>query len=323
MRAVRSLPLIASLALLALVAAPACSSSHPAPAALTGDDGGGPVRGEYDPVPFGGSRPVKLYVPSGYTGAPTPLVILLHGYSANGEEEELYLGLRQVAEAKTVLYAHPDGTMNPAGDRFWNATDACCDFYGSNVDDSGYLTSLVKEIGTRYAVDPDRVYFIGHSNGGFMSYRMACDHADMVAAIVSLAGAMWEDTSRCKPSAPVSVLEVHGTADNEVLYDGASGVANDGGLVNDGAYPGATTSVADWATFDGCATPPDTSLPPLDIDASIAGAETRVTRYAAGCRSGSEVDLWTIQGEGHIPGFNANFAPMAFDFLLAHPKQKP
>src|ERR1019366_9548928 len=147
------------LPLLALLVASACSSKSPAPASSTdaGDDGA--VLGDYDPVP------------SGYTGAPTPLVILLHGYSINGAEEDLYLGLRSVAESKTVLYAHPDGTMNPAGNRFWNATDACCDLYGSGVDDSTYLASLVAEIGTRYAVDPKRVYFMGHSNGGVMSLR--------------------------------------------------------------------------------------------------------------------------------------------------------
>jgi polyhydroxybutyrate depolymerase len=305
------LPLLALLATLA----PACSqkSSSGAAPSDAGDDGA--VRGDYDPVPFGGSRPTELYVPSGYTGTPTPLVILLHGYSATGLEEELFLGLRSVAEAKTVLYAHPDGTTDPSGNEFWNATDACCNFWDSPVDDSTYLASLVAEIGTRYAVDPSRVYFIGHSNGAFMSYRMACDHADVVAGIVSIAGAMWLDTSKCNPTQPVSVLEVHGTADVEIYYDGGSTVSGDGGPPGGGQYPGATTTVADWATFDWCSSTADTSLPPVDIDVSHP---TTVTQYSAGCKAPSEIDLWTMNGEGHIPGFNTSFAPMAFDFLLSH-----
>jgi polyhydroxybutyrate depolymerase len=303
---------------LALCVAAACSSSKGTQSQSSTGDDAGPGLGDYDPVPFGGSRPVQLYVPSGYTGAPTPLVILLHGYSVSGLVQDIYLGIRTVAEEKTVLYAHPDGTVDSSGNRFWNATDACCDFGHTGVDDSSYLEGLVKEIGTRYAVDPKRVYFMGHSNGGFMSYRMACDHADTVAAIVSIAGAMWLDTTKCAPSAPVSVLEVHGDADQDVLYGGGGTSPPDGGTGSGAAYPGATTTVADWATFDGCTSPPDTSQPPLDIDASIAGAETKVTRYAAGCRAGSEVDLWTIQGGIHVPGFNPTFAPMAFDFLLAH-----
>jgi polyhydroxybutyrate depolymerase len=290
-----------------------CSSSAPSTSASS-DDGGCATCGDYDPTPFGGARPVKVYVPSGYTGAPTPLVILLHGYSATGAEEDIYLGLRSVAESHTVLYAHPDGTLDSQGNEFWNATDACCNFDHASVDDSSYLASLVAEIGTRYRVDPKRVYFIGHSNGGFMSYRMACDHADLVASIVSIAGAMWLDPSRCTPSASVPVLEVHGTSDMVIAYGGGSTGA--GG----GQYPGATTTVADWAGFDGCATAPDTSSPNLDIDDSIAGAETTVTKYVSGCKSASEIDLWSIQGGVHVPGFNSSFGPMIFDYLLAHPK---
>ena len=311
-------PLRLSLLALLVLVAPACSQKSPAGegASDAGDDGA--VRGDYDPVPFGGSRPTKLYVPSGYTGSPTPLVILLHGYSANGAEEDLYLGLREVAESKTVLYAHPDGTTDPSGNEFWNATNACCDFWDSGVDDSTYLSSLVTEIGTRYSVDPTRVYFMGHSNGAFMSYRMACDHADVVAAIVSIAGAMWLDTSKCNPTRPVSVLEVHGTADVEIYYDGGSTVSADGATPGGGQYPGATTTVADWATFDGCSSPPDTSQPSVDIDDSHT---TTVTQYSAGCHAPSELDLWTMNGEGHIPGFSLSFAPMAFDFLLSHARQ--
>jgi polyhydroxybutyrate depolymerase len=295
------------------------SSSSSSPSADAGDASLG--LGAYDPTPFGGSRPVKLYVPSGYTGKPTPLVILLHGYSASGDAEDLYLDLRPVAEDKTVLYAHPDGTVNPAGLRFWNASNACCNFYGSSVDDSSYLESLVKEIATRYAVDPKRVYFFGHSNGGFMSYRMACDHADTVAAIASLAGAMPEDPSQCKPSGPVSVLEIHGTADTEIDYDGGSTSAPDAGDAGGGGtYPAATTSVADWASLDGCESTPDTSQPNIDIEADLPGAETKVTRWVNGCKSATAVTLWTIQGGQHVPAFQPSFAPMVFDYLLAHPK---
>ncbi len=298
-----------------LVGLLACSSTGNDGADSGVNDAG--VVGDFDPVPFGGARPVNLYVPSAYTGAPLPLVILLHGYSATGGEEDLYLNMKASAEAKGVFYMHPDGTLDAAGNRYWNATDACCDFAKTGVDDSSYLAGLVAEIETRYAIDTKRVYFVGHSNGGFMSYRMACDHADIVTGIMSLAGAMWLDTSQCKPKNPVTVLEVHGTADTTIVYGGGSTSGVDAG---GGVYPGATTSVADWATFDGCATPADTSQPPLDIEASLAGAETSVTEYKTGCQTGTQVDLWTINGAGHIPGFNTSFVPDVFDFLLAHSK---
>jgi polyhydroxybutyrate depolymerase len=277
--------------------------------------------GDYDPTPFGGSRPVKLYVPSKYSpGTPAPLVVMLHGYGASGATEELLMDLKGPAEASTVLYAHPDGTLDMTGKRFWKATNACCDFWGVPVDDETYLTSLVTEIEARYDVDPRRIYFVGHSNGGFMSYRMACDQAGMVAAIASLAGAMSLDATGCKPSDPVSVLEIHGTADQVVLWDGGNTDTDsiwDGGAIDGGGvYPGVTTTVGDWAKLDGCSSTPDTSQPGIDI---AAGMQTGVARYT-GCRAGTEVDLWTIDGGEHIPGLTLDFGTKVFAFLLAHPK---
>lgn len=294
---------------LLLVVFAACSSSSAAGPAGPSDAA---VLGEFDPVPFGGARPVTVYVPTGYdAGKGAPLVVMLHGYSVSGGLEEIFLRLKPLAEARGFLYAYPNGTVDGAGNRFWNATDACCNMNGSSVDDAAYLTSLVTEIGTRYKVDPKRVFFIGHSNGGFMSYRMACDHADMVAAVVSLAGATWVDTSKCKPSAPVAVLQIHGTKDTEVLYDGKPAPP---------AYPSAKATVEDWATYDGCALTADTSAAPLDLDTSLAGAETKVTKYASGCKPGGHAELWTIEGGQHIPGLGDAFAPDVIDFLFAHPK---
>ena len=145
-----------------------------------------------------------------------------------------------------------------------------------------------------------------------MSYRMACEHADQVAAIVSLAGAMFDDVSQCDPKGPVSVLQIHGTADSVIAYAG--------GMNQGHTYPSATTSVADWATLDGCDAMGDTSPPPLDLDSALPGAETTVTRFAAGCRPGGHAELWTIQGGSHIPSLSATFTSSAIEFLLAHPK---
>jgi polyhydroxybutyrate depolymerase len=291
-----------------------CNSSPTAAPTSTSTPAAIP-RGSYDPVPFGGARAVLVYVPSKYVASkPAPLVILLHGYGSSGGAMDAYLGLRDLAEASGVLYAHPEGTVDSRGRAFWNATDTCCNFDRTPVDDSAYLAALVREIGQRYSVDPKRIYFAGHSNGGFMAYRMACDHADLVAGIVSVAGAMWVDPKKCAPTAAVSVVEIHGTTDSVISYEG--------GIFHPGfpPYPGATTSVADWARFDGCAAAGDASLPPVDLDRSLPGAETSVTRFAAGCRGGSEVELWTVHGGAHTPAFSASVAGKVLDFLLAHPK---
>lgn len=186
------------------------------------------------------------------------------------------------------------------------------------MDDSNYLGAVITEIEARYTVDAKRIFIAGHSNGGFMSYRMACNHADQIAAVVSLSGAMWDDATRCAPSAGVSIVEIHGRSDAPVAFgDGAITEGPDGGAVS---YPGAATTVADWATLDGGGTIADTGSQPLDLDSILPGAETTVTRYASACRGQSDAELWTIQGGSHNPGLGASFGPHVIDFLFAHPK---
>ncbi|AUX39854.1 uncharacterized protein SOCE26_012490 [Sorangium cellulosum] len=250
-------------------------------------------------------------MPSSYEeGTPTPLVILLHGYTASGSLQEAYFALQPLAEERGFLYAHPDGTIDADGNAFWNATDACCNFYGSEVDDSAYLRSVVEDIQARYTVDPKRIFFLGHSNGGFMSYRMACDHADLIAAVASLAGATFADPADCTPSEPVAALQIHGTADETVNYLGATfGAAS---------YPGALETAQQWAEIGGCDTDP-TEGPTLDLDSGLAGDET-TTQAFTGCDPGGHAELWSIEGGTHIPTLGPDFAPAVIDFLLAHPK---
>jgi polyhydroxybutyrate depolymerase len=257
------------------------------------------------------ARPFDLFTPSTYDpNTPLPLVVLLHGFGASGAIQEAYFKLQPLAESRGFLYAHPDGTVNQIGKQFWNATDACCGFQ-TTIDDSAYLMALIHKVQAQYNVDPQRIFLVGHSNGGFMSYRMACDHADTIAAIVSLAGATFSDTSRCNPTEPVSVLQVHGTADGTIPYDG--------GVILGNEHPGARETVANWAAYNGCTGAAVDSATPVDLEANLAGAESTVTEYE-GCPPGGAVQLWTIPDGTHIPGLADTFGAAIVDFLFAHPK---
>jgi len=261
----------------------------------------------------GGDRPVLVKVPPTYDAAtPAPLVILLHGYGATGAVQNSYFGLEPVALENGFVYAYPDGTPDTSGKQFWNATDACCDFLNTGVDDSKYLIDLVDEIETRVNIDPKRVYFVGHSNGGFMSYRMACDHADRVAAIVSLAGETFADDADCKATTPVSVLQIQGTADETVPYDG-------GDLGPGFTAPGAAQSVADWAARNGCDAALIDTGETLDLDSGLAGEETTLAKHE-GCTAGFDAELATIADGTHIPALTPAFSETLIAFLLAHPK---
>jgi polyhydroxybutyrate depolymerase len=284
-----------------------------------GADGGGQQQGgagsggmTTEDFVAGGDRPVNVLLPDGYDpDEPTPLVILLHGYAADSTVQDSYFVMSSVAATQGLVFAAPDGTIDEGDSRFWNATDACCDFYASGVDDSAYLEGLLDEIESKVNIDPNRIYLVGHSNGGYMAYRMACDHADRIAAIAGLAGATFEDQNDCAASEPVSILHIHGTADTDILYDG--GVHGSSGVV----YPGAIESVERWVAIDGCDA---TSVPgtPRDIELEIAGDETTVDIYQ-GC-NGTAVELWSIQGGGHVPSLVEDFSGQVIAWLLLQSK---
>jgi polyhydroxybutyrate depolymerase len=264
------------------------------------------------------SRPYKVFVPTTYTeGTAMPLVVLLHGYGASGDIQEAYFQVEPLAETKGFLYAHLDGTKNVRGDQFWNATDACCGF-GTTVDDVAYVTAVIDDISANYDIDPKRIFLMGHSNGGFMSYRMACDKSGRIAAIASLAGATFGDQAKCSPSEPVSVLQVHGTADGTISYTGGTIP-----VVN-GIYPGAEQSADTWGTYNGCTGERTPAGAALDLEPTLADAESQRSAID-GCPSGVAVELITVNGGAHIPGIvfpdgSHHITEQMVDFLLAHPK---
>lgn len=294
-------------ALLSLVLCFACDGASTTDAAVGGDaaietDASAPPS---LPATVGPTdRPARLVVPSAHDGVtPLPLLVLLHGYSASGEAQDLYLGLSRTTRTRGFYLVIPDGTIDSRGNRFWNATPACCNFDGSTVDDSAYLIGLVDEVSDLAPVRD--VYFFGHSNGSFMSYRMACDHADRVTAIAGLAGSDFLTEAECGAAQPVSVLHIHGDMDTTIPYEGLAA-----------AYPSAPEVVARWAARGGCddvATPSDA----LDLETGLEGAETTVEHRNTNCTD-ADATLWTIVGGGHIPAFDRSFAGRLLDWLDAH-----
>ena len=257
-----------------------------------------------------GRGPVTVHVPSSHVpGTPTPVVMMLHGYTSSGLETEAILQLRPVAEQLGFFYLYPDGTSDFLGNNFWNATDGCCNFFASGVDDSGYLRALLDEVAAQLTVDSERIFVVGHSNGGFMAHRMACDHSGFLQAIVSVAGAVYDDPADCEPSAPMRVLQIHGTADETIAFEGGFAA---------GTYPGAVETVETWATKNGCSLVPDESGPPIDLDGGLEGAETLVSKYENGCAEGGSSELWAIQEGGHVPVLSDDFHDLVMGFLLGN-----
>lgn len=306
----------------ALLALAGCDSSSTADASTdaAASDGGSIVVVDAGPAPDGGNlgagrrtvgpddRPATLVTPTAFDGVtPLPLIVLLHGYSASATIQDTYLGVSREARSLGAYVLLPDGTIDGYGNRFWAAADSCC---GVGVDDVGYLDGLLDAVEAEVPVDPSRVYFFGHSNGAFMSYRFACEHGERVAAIATLAGT--EDVSpSCTVTTPVSVLHLHGTADDTIAYEG-------GTIDLFGTYVGAEEVVSRWVEHDGCGTTPVVGEV-FDWDTSVEGDETTPSAYA-GCAAGTSVELWRMEGSGHIPTPASGATERVLSWLLAHSK---
>jgi polyhydroxybutyrate depolymerase len=221
-----------------------------------------------------------------------PLVVVLHGYSVNGFIQESYFNAKSLVTDDQAFVIAPDGLVDSMGHQYWNADPACCDFDHANPDDVGYLSGLIKDIKAAWPID--RVLVMGHSNGGYMTYRLTCDHADLVDGMVVLAGAY--PTTACAPSRPVSLIHIHGDQDAEVPFSLAM------------------PSVTSWAANDGCGA--FSPGPAYDLDGVVAGSET--TSQIASCPAGLDVEFWTMAGVGHIPSYTAAFMPTIWGWFTSH-----
>ena len=337
----------------------------PPPAFVGKDAKGNPI--PYVPPPnVGPVVPVKM-----------PLVILLHGLAVDATMQDMFFQMRTIADQRRFAFAYLDGTRNAAGLQFWNATDACCQFPnnanlleaaahgahgvlgaitatvgGPPVDDVAYINATIDVMTRTYPIDEKRIFIVAHSNGGFMAHRFACEN-NRVAAIATLSGAQWFDAAKCPGTHKVSVLHIHGTADEIIPYNGGTPVFSSifSGPLGAIAFPNilapsARETVARWARRDQCRGGLTRVGAAIDLEQRIPGAETTMERYD--CPAPYGVELWSIDGgpprggfgpldganSAHIPAFyyhgmpgfheppghDPAFPDRIYDWLIAHPK---
>ncbi len=255
---------------------------------------------------IGGERSARLQFSPGTEGEAIPLVLSLHGYGGEPAAHDAYFRLSDRVLEYGFALITPQGSTDSRGNAFWNATDACCNFEGRQIDDYAWLSTLVAE--AREIVTVSSVHVIGYSNGGFMAYRLACDGLDGLVSVVSLAGSSFGDRERCEGASPVSMLQIHGTADINIPYAGT--------LEYEGGYPGATELTERWAQRAGCDVEAVESLPNVDLEVTIDGAETSVQRFSEGCADGVTVELWTIEGADHFPALDDDWPDDLLGWLL-------
>lgn len=240
-----------------------------------------------DSIFVGGQyRNYRLYVPAIYTGATArPLIINLHGYTSNAQQQQLYSNFMPIADTANFLMVYPNGTFS-SGQRFWNAGIS-----GALVNDIAFLNALIDSLDLTYNINLNRVYSTGMSNGGYMSHTLACELSNRITAIASVTGSIFTTQygSNCHPMRPVPVMQIHGTSDPTVPYIGSST-----------SMP-IDTVVKYWVKKNNCNTTATFSNVPNTNTADGCTAEHYL--YNGGT-NGSTVEFFKIIGGLHTwPGF--------------------
>jgi polyhydroxybutyrate depolymerase len=263
----------------------------------------------------GTKRTYLLYVPhSAPKDRPLPLLLVFHGGGGHDYNMPRFTGFDEIAEARGFLVAYPESTNG-----HWND--------GRNLassDDVGFVRALISELGRSFPVDKSRTYATGISNGGFFSQRLACDLADRITAIASVAATMPEPlVTACHPSRPLSVMFMQGTEDPLVHIEGGAVARTHGRNI----------SLADAARFwidhnQTTKKPVSSGLPSHDAN----GTSVHRDIYGEG-KQNTEVVVYTIRGGGHtwpggqqyLPGFlvgkvnhDINASRVIWEFFSRH-----
>jgi len=224
--------------------------------------------------------------------------LVFHGGGGTGEGMARLTGFDALADREGMIVVYPDGI-----DHHWNDGRQTIK---NKSDDVGFVRAILDAVEQHYAIAQGRIFATGISNGALFSQRLGCELADRIAAIAPVSGPMPADiTPSCHPVRPVSVLQIEGTADPIMPYDGGH-VADFGGRGEGGQVLSTMDTIAFWRRIDGCsAAPVTTAEKPLALLDS-----TRITRTQYGaCQGSTRIELLTIEEGGHAWPGGAQYAP--------------
>lgn len=239
--------------------------------------------------------------PQARGGGALPVVLSFHGGGGNAEHQREQTGMNPLANEKGFLVVYPDGTGRRKDKLLtWNA-GTCCGYASANgVDDVGFTRAVVADLARRTNIDRKRVYATGMSNGAMMSYRLAVEAPDLIAAIAPVAGSMSLESFHVTSAMPI--LHIHSIDDPRAHYEG--GLTLPLGLSTRGVMHQPVEKVLnEWVRSEACASPP-VVLKKIAGKPGTTDEGLTATKMAwSGCHAGSEIVLWKLTGSGHVwPG---------------------
>lgn len=227
-------------------------------------------------------RNYRVFIPSGYNQTNAhPLVFNLHGNGSTASQQEAYSEMNLIADTANFIVVYPDGVSNT-----WNSGFNTP--YNSGINDVGFISDLIDTVASNYNIDLQRVYSCGMSMGGFMSYRLACELHERIAAIASVTGLMsYQLPQNCQQQKEVPVMQIHGTDDSTVLYNGTSW------------HTSVSYTMDYWIQKNNCPTLPIIT----NIPDTVNEGSTVQKFYYGPCDNNSEVILFRVDSGGHTwPG---------------------
>ena len=226
-------------------------------------------------------RKYIIYTPQGYDGnSKLPLLLNFHGFGGQAGDHMSYSNMRSTADSENFILVYPQGT-DLDGSPHWNAALNGGD-NKSDVDDLGFIEALINKLSSENLIDLKRVYAVGYSNGGMMSYALACYKSGLISAIGSVSGYMLQ--TECSPSHSIPLIKLHGTTD---YYDGG------------GVYNSVESVLNFWVNFN------NTDTNPLISNIDDNGTSITSYKYENGDNSVS-VEHYKIIGGEHV-WFNNDF----------------
>ncbi len=240
------------------------------------------------------NRNFRLFFPSSYETSEEPMALVFnfHGFTSTAIQQEQSTEMNIIAENNNFIACYPNGV-----NRAWNVGWS----FGSMADDVDFISQLIDDLSEKYRIDQRRVYACGMSNGGFMSFRLACELSHRIAAVASVTGSMIPQAiDQCQPNKAVPILQIHGTQDFVVNYNG-SGIA------------APISDVIDfWKMNNKC---PDSSVNTMLPDINMQdNTTTEIISYGP-CDNQTEVIHYKITNGGHTwPKLNATGVGTSRDF---------
>ncbi|MFC1880756.1 alpha/beta hydrolase family esterase [Thermodesulfobacteriota bacterium] len=280
---------------------------------------------------MGARRTYRVHIPPDYNqGISLPLVVVIHGAFDTAQGMEKFSGFSDLADRENFIVMYPNGMGIFGFLQHWNAGHCCGKAASDKVDDVGFVAAAIEDVRARLKIDPERIYMVGFSNGGMLVYRFAAERGDLLAAVAPLAASIGGRPSDEEPEwripdpgRPLSVISIHGLADDDITYEGGVSLHRGGTRT----YWSVEKSIGFWVSHNGCI--------PRAADSYSDNGSVHIRSWGV-CRNDTEVALYLLKNWGHVwpgkyftavlpdddPLKNFDAAEIIWDFFKSH-RRKP